>query len=49
MLESLCFPKTHCFHGQSFYPVCAVPVDLFPYTNHCELIMKFERLDFSWT
>ncbi|CAG2100591.1 unnamed protein product [Medioppia subpectinata] len=29
--------------GSPFVPINAVPVDLFPQTNHCELIITFER------
>lgn len=30
-------------HGAPFVPVKAVPVDMFPQTPHCELIVYFER------
>lgn len=36
-------PTSKRLKGERFYPVKAVPVDLFPYTNHCELVMLFER------
>lgn len=29
--------------GEAFKPVVAVPVDLFPHTPHCELVLVFER------
>ena len=29
--------------GEPFKLTSAVPVDLFPHTNHCELVMLFER------
>lgn len=31
--------------GCPFLPVKAIPVDNFPHTNHCELILYFERFD----
>lgn len=30
-------------NGEAFKPVVAVPVDLFPHTPHCELVLVFER------
>lgn len=30
--------------GRAFRPVRAIPVDLFPHTPHCEMVMVFERL-----
>ncbi|XP_054165890.1 tRNA (uracil-5-)-methyltransferase homolog B-like [Oppia nitens] len=41
----LCVPSNrHNSHlGSPFVPINAVPVDLFPQTNHCELIITFER------
>jgi len=33
------------YHGAPLVPVCAVPVDMFPHTSHCELIIYFERVD----
>ncbi|XP_071389507.1 tRNA (uracil-5-)-methyltransferase homolog B [Centroberyx affinis] len=29
--------------GQAFSPTLAVPVDMFPHTPHCELVLRFER------
>lgn len=31
--------------GSQFFPTKAIPVDNFPHTNHCELIILFERYD----
>ncbi|XP_052006737.1 tRNA (uracil-5-)-methyltransferase homolog B-like [Xyrauchen texanus] len=31
------------FTGDAFTPTVAVPVDLFPHTPHCELVLVFER------
>ncbi|KAK9503996.1 hypothetical protein O3M35_010444 [Rhynocoris fuscipes] len=33
--------------GQPFVPVAAVPVDMFPHTNHYEFVLYFERLDIA--
>lgn len=30
--------------GLPFRPVKAIPVDMFPHTNHCELVVLFERV-----
>lgn len=32
-------------HSAPFVPKYAVPVDMFPHTNHTELVMLFERVD----
>ena len=40
---SLLRPQSKRLKGPRFYPVKAVPVDLFPSTNHCELLVLFER------
>lgn len=39
----LCRPRGD--QGPPFIPVSAVPVDLFPYTTHCELVLTFDRLN----
>ena len=41
--SALCGPKSKAFKGQPFRPVRAIPVDLFPHTAHCEMVMVFER------
>ncbi|XP_018561203.1 tRNA (uracil-5-)-methyltransferase homolog A [Anoplophora glabripennis] len=38
-------PESKTVHGEPFVPVKAVPVDMFPYTKHCELVVCFERWD----
>lgn len=40
----LCGPKTKTLVGEAFEPVHAVPVDMFPHTPHCEMIVVFERV-----
>jgi hypothetical protein len=48
-LQRFCFhfslirPESKKIKGKPFVPVRAVPVDLFPDTMHCELIILFER------
>ena len=39
----LCGPKSNRLFGPAFKPVGAIPVDLFPMTPHCEMIMIFDR------
>lgn len=40
----LCRPTSNRFKGLPFRPVRAVSVDLFPHTDHCELMIEFERI-----
>nr|XP_006819055.1 PREDICTED: tRNA (uracil-5-)-methyltransferase homolog A-like [Saccoglossus kowalevskii] len=39
----LCRQTSKRIKGEAFRPTCAIPVDLFPHTKHCELIVLFER------
>ena len=39
----LCGPLTKSVPGKSFRPISATPVDLFPWTPHCEMVMIFDR------
>ncbi|CAM9524232.1 unnamed protein product [Discosporangium mesarthrocarpum] len=41
----LCGPSSKKTKGAPFRPVKAIPVDMFPHTNHTELIMVFERFE----
>ena len=45
----LCGPSSKKYRGSSFKPVTATPVDLFPMTPHCEMIMIFDRLEVEAT
>ncbi|ETW02436.1 23S rRNA (uracil-5-)-methyltransferase RumA [Aphanomyces invadans] len=40
---TLCGPETSNLKGAAFKPVAAAPVDMFPHTEHCEMIIVFER------
>ena len=40
---ALCRPNTKHSPGLPFKPVKAIPVDLFPHTNHYELVVCFDR------
>ncbi|XP_060839088.1 tRNA (uracil-5-)-methyltransferase homolog A-like isoform X2 [Rhopalosiphum padi] len=42
---SLSMAESKTKQGAPFVPVKAVPVDMFPQTPHCELIVYFERLE----
>ena len=39
----LCRPTSNAFQGKPFEPIAAFPVDLFPHTLHCELVVLLER------
>ncbi|KAI9313152.1 S-adenosyl-L-methionine-dependent methyltransferase [Dichotomocladium elegans] len=41
--ESLCRPTSKKFEGSPFRPTRAVSIDLFPHTEHCELMVEFMR------
>jgi tRNA/tmRNA/rRNA uracil-C5-methylase (TrmA/RlmC/RlmD family) len=41
--ESLCMPASKKWAGEPFKPVRSCPVDLFPMSPHCELVVVFER------
>lgn len=40
---SLCRPQSNRFRGMPFKPTRAISVDLFPHTDHCELMIEFVR------
>lgn len=40
----LCAPATKKYPGKAFRPTSAQPVDMFPMTTHCELVLTFDRL-----
>lgn len=40
-------PTSKTYHGAPLVPVRAVPVDMFPHTSHCELVVYFERVDLN--
>ena len=40
----LCAPPTKKYGGRPFKPTSAQPVDMFPLTHHCELVVTFDRL-----
>lgn len=40
----LCQPPTKKYTGRPFRVTSACPVDMFPLTDHCELVMVFDRL-----
>ncbi|KAI8902403.1 S-adenosyl-L-methionine-dependent methyltransferase [Globomyces pollinis-pini] len=42
-LVDLCRPTSGKFKGLAFKPTKVIPVDLFPHTNHCEIIIEMER------
>ncbi|XP_011300538.1 tRNA (uracil-5-)-methyltransferase homolog A [Fopius arisanus] len=43
-LVDLARPTSKQYSGDPLVPVKAVPVDMFPHTNHCELIFLLERV-----
>ena len=40
----LCGPTTKRYCGLPFKPTSAQPVDMFPLTEHCEMVMVFDRM-----
>lgn len=40
----LCAPPTNKYPGRPFKPTSAQPVDMFPLTKHCEMVMTFDRM-----
>lgn len=40
----LCCPETKRYSGLPFKPTFAQPVDMFPLTPHCELVIVFDRM-----
>jgi tRNA (uracil-5-)-methyltransferase len=40
---SLCKPESKRYAGGAFKPSRAVPVDMFPHTNHVEFLIEFVR------
>ena len=40
----LCSPPTKKYSGRPFKITAGTPVDMFPLTNHCEMVMTFDRL-----
>ncbi|KAI8079452.1 S-adenosyl-L-methionine-dependent methyltransferase [Thamnidium elegans] len=43
-LIGLCRPTSNRFKGMPFKPSRAVSIDLFPHTDHCEMMIEFVRL-----
>ena len=41
---SLCQLPTKKYKGLPFKPTLAQPVDMFPLTSHCELVITFDRM-----
>jgi len=40
----LCSPPTKKYPGRPFKPTLSQPVDMFPSTKHCEMVMTFDRM-----
>ncbi|XP_011500831.1 PREDICTED: tRNA (uracil-5-)-methyltransferase homolog A-like isoform X2 [Ceratosolen solmsi marchali] len=43
-LVDLARPNSKQYFGEPLVPIKAIPVDMFPYTKHCELVLYLERL-----
>merc|ERR1719330_193130 len=41
---SLCSPQTKKYTGRPFKITSAQPVDMFPLTPHCEMVLVFDRM-----
>ncbi|XP_063974795.1 tRNA (uracil-5-)-methyltransferase homolog A-like [Diachasmimorpha longicaudata] len=46
-LVDLARPTSKQYTGDPLVPVKAVPVDMFPHTNHCELVFLLERVSIA--
>jgi len=44
-LAQLCRSESNTMVGTPFRPVQAIAVDMFPHTEHCELVVLLERID----
>lgn len=44
IITSLCRPQSNKYRGVPFKPSRAVSIDLFPHTEHCELLVEFVRV-----
>ena len=42
---SFCRRESNRIKGAPFCPIKAIPVDLFPHTKHCELVILLERVN----
>lgn len=40
----LCGPPTKKYPGRPFKPTKSQPMDMFPMTKHCEMVMTFDRM-----
>lgn len=45
----LCCPETKKYKGLPFKITSAQPVDMFPFTDHCEMVMVFDRMSLDET
>ena len=45
-MKKLCLPKKRNVKGFPYKPIRATSVDMFPQSNHCEIVMQLEH-DFS--
>lgn len=43
-LVDICRPPSSRMGGTPFLPVRAIPVDLFPHTLHCELVLCYDHI-----
>ncbi|XP_053202096.1 tRNA (uracil-5-)-methyltransferase homolog A-like [Panonychus citri] len=44
-LIDLSRPRSNAYKGIPFVPTSAIPIDMFPHTVHCELLLLYQRMD----
>ena len=46
-IYKLCLPRTKSMKGEPFVPVHSTSVDMFPHSEHCEIVMRLEHMKYA--